>query len=172
MRIRIDQHWVYFDIKTKWSAAKLTNKKALRDAAELNRQKMSRKNKKSVYASISHTRTAGGFAVATRPVGFDLELAGRKLSARASQRLGTTEEHHLCPSAISLWVMKEAAWKSLKGPHQPKTITKIKIQKVKKNKNKSKFLFSFKSRTISGLVVRGHGGLICKGRLILGFAVI
>jgi hypothetical protein len=78
----------------------------------------------------------------------------------------------ICTCFISLWVMKEAAWKSLKGPHQPKTITKIKIHSVKKNKSKFCFLFSFNTTTFNGLVIRGKGVVIQKGRLILGIAVI
>lgn len=172
MKVKVGRHWVFYNIKSNWSAVSTSNKAALRSAAEFTKHELSRKKKKSVYVSISHTKSAGGFALATRTVGFDIEPRTRKLSARATRRLGTDEELRQCPSAISLWVMKEAAWKSLKGPHQPKTITKIKIQNVKKNKSISFFGFSFKATAINGLIANGHGRLIFRGRLILGIAVI
>jgi 4'-phosphopantetheinyl transferase EntD len=172
MKMRISHHWVYFKINSSWSALNNENKISLRKDADLNRQKLMHKMNKLMYLSLSHTKTAGGFAVSSRPVGIDIEPRTRKLSARAIRRLGTEEELRQSPSSISLWIMKEAAWKSLKGPHQPKTITKIKIQNVRKNKSKSRFLFSFKATTINGLILSGHGGLIFRGRLILGIAVI
>ena len=123
------------------------------------------------HLSVSHTSHLGGFAVANSPVGFDLEPYGRKVSPQAFRRFSTAQERELQLDPLQIWVMKEAAWKSLRGPHQPDTITQIQITKVTRIKKRNNHLFEFKSCKINGLKSFGQGIILCDSRTIMGIAL-
>lgn len=78
--------------------------------------------------SISHNKLLGGFALTSRSInlGFDVEVKDRvriDLVARVSKK----QELETAPGAAALWVAKEAAFKSLRGEAQPKTLSEVEI---------------------------------------------
>lgn len=84
-------------------------------------------------ASISHTQGMGGFAFIeydtddVMQLGFDLEKTER-VSNETVLRISTAKEFEQAQSAAHLWCAKEACFKALKGPHQPKLISQICIE--------------------------------------------
>ncbi len=77
------------------------------------------------YISISHGQDLGGFVATTKgPVGFDLEIT-KRVTKVAMERVASREEIQQAPSAASLWVAKEAAFKALRWDSQPTTISQI-----------------------------------------------
>lgn|GEM_PF-3051234 len=75
--------------------------------------------------SISHTPSVGGFAYTLSPapsLGFDLEDIGR-VHERAVARIAKPSELLEAPSAIHIWVAKEASFKALRG--RPKVISSL-----------------------------------------------
>lgn len=84
-------------------------------------------------SSISHCPSLGGFAFTSFDVnsivqlGFDVEEISR-ITPVISQRIcKTKEEFAAAPSAAHLWCAKEAAYKSLKGPKQPKVVSELEL---------------------------------------------
>jgi len=84
-------------------------------------------------SSISHCRTLGGFAFSVYDsghvisLGFDLEETDRVTTEIARRICLTAEEFEKAPSPASLWSAKEAAFKTLKGPQQPKTVSELEL---------------------------------------------
>ena len=89
-------------------------------------------------ASIAHTQSLGGFSFIQYPqesviqIGMDLEVIARTQEATV-QRVSSDNEYAAAPSPAALWVAKEASFKSLKGPQQPKTIGQLVIGDWKKH---------------------------------------
>lgn len=85
-------------------------------------------------SSISHCRSMGGFAFTTYDsdhvigLGFDIEEDSRVSQEIARRVCKTNEEYLRAPSTCSLWAAKEAAFKSLKGPKQPLTVSDLEIE--------------------------------------------
>ncbi len=153
-------------------------------------------NQLQTSTSISHTRTLGGFAFATtkRQVGFDLEPVTRKISEAAYSRAATSEERNMLSEftwparsqlqvlmakqqrqilqPIALWVIKEAAWKALRGPQQPKTISQIKILSLTILAQKTRIHFTFNSKEIESLKPLGEGCIFIHQRTIVGIALL
>ncbi len=84
-------------------------------------------------SSISHTQSLGGYAFSIfsqndiHQIGFDVEISQR-VTAKISQRIAANEaEFREAPSPASFWVAKEAAFKALKGPFQPKVVSEIQL---------------------------------------------
>ena len=127
------------------------------------------------FVSVSHTHHLGGFALSTKPLGFDLEPAKRIVSTRATKRFATPQEiigfHN---NALAVWVAKEAAFKALRGINQPRTITAVRIEQprfIKKNNGNEIFVFRFKLNNFSPLAGYGVGRCEISHRTIMGFAV-
>ncbi len=82
-------------------------------------------------SSISHCPSLGGFVFAQQgkqnifQIGFDVEETARISDAAARRICQTAAEFELAPSSASLWTAKEAAYKSLKGPSQPATVSEV-----------------------------------------------
>jgi hypothetical protein len=85
---------------------------------------------KSARVSRSHSTTAGGFAQsarADRGLGFDLETTAR-ITLPVVRRISTAEELQAAGSVWPrLWVAKEACFKALQGPQQPKLVSDLHI---------------------------------------------
>lgn len=85
-------------------------------------------------SSISHCRSLGGFAFsAFAPdqkiqLGFDVEEDLRVTDEIARRICKSSEEFSVAPSAVSLWTAKEAAFKVLKGPLQPRVVSEIELR--------------------------------------------
>lgn len=84
-------------------------------------------------SSISHCHSLGGFAFiqfdSSRivQIGFDLEESSRVSEPVARRICKTIQEYDRAPSCSSLWTAKEAAFKSLKGPRQPQTLSQLEL---------------------------------------------
>lgn len=82
-------------------------------------------------SSISHAKSIGGYAFCqydqkdVLQIGFDIEASHRVTDSVALRICQSSEEKKEAPSNASLWVAKEAAFKCLKGPHQPQVITSM-----------------------------------------------
>lgn len=83
--------------------------------------------------SISHCKRAGGFVVARicHSVGFDIEINQRLEGVRL--RLVSFDEEELkeSPTPAAFWTGKEAAYKCLRGPSQPRGLKDIRIGRWK-----------------------------------------
>ena len=105
-------------------------------------------NESSCSTSISHTEGFGGYVFLTREIneplqiGFDLELKERLAPAIAERICQDKLEFNEAPSPAALWCAKEAAFKALKGPHQPQVLPEIKISNWRKNSQFETFQFS------------------------------
>lgn len=83
----------------------------------------------SLAYSVSHSKSFGGAAFvdsAFGPIGFDIEETSRVTEAVA---LRVSDEHQLriAPTAAAIFVAKEAAFKALRGPRQPKILSEVEI---------------------------------------------
>jgi phosphopantetheinyl transferase len=170
LKTRVGNATVHLAISTKWRAGSKTRRQSLQKALE--------NDDIRGFHSLSHTNHMGGFATATQPVGFDLEAISRQVSDRATGRIATPKELKMCDDqAIIIWVMKEAAFKALRGEHQPKTIPGITITAIKKKikiakkKSAKEWSFSFKASNSSSLRHFGRGRCLTVGRTIVGIAV-
>ena len=79
--------------------------------------------------SISHCKRAGGFIAAPRCklVGFDIEI-NRRLVGVKLRLVSVNEKEPLeAPSPAAFWTAKEAAFKCLRGPKQPRGLKDIKV---------------------------------------------
>ncbi len=83
----------------------------------------------SATSSISHCPQLGGFATITSPwkIGIDVEQQDRVSLAVANRVCRDSSECNQAPSPSALWTAKEAAFKSLRGPQQPTTISQLVI---------------------------------------------
>lgn len=100
------------------------------------------------FSSISHCGKAGGFVAVPAPfrIGFDIEEIAR-VSDQAAKRVCDDPEIEFAeaPSASSLWVAKEAAFKGLFEINQPTTVSEIEIGPWE---IKSKHMECFKVRSV------------------------
>ncbi len=84
-------------------------------------------------SSISHCQSMGGFVFAQQEInqifqiGFDIEEFSRIKPQVARRICQSDQEFEEAPSPASLWTAKEAAFKSLKGPHQPATVSELEL---------------------------------------------
>ncbi len=79
--------------------------------------------------SISHARGLGGLAWvenSNAQIGFDVEVRSR-VTRDLVKRVALQSEIEAVSSVDRLWVAKESAFKALRGPAQPKTISKLNI---------------------------------------------
>ena len=76
--------------------------------------------------SISHCLQYGVIAFAQNPVGVDVEELPR-LQDKIVARMSNESEMSQAPSAASLWVAKEAAYKALKSFAQPQVLSQLEI---------------------------------------------
>ena len=81
---------------------------------------------KKINYSISHSNYLGGAAYAADQVGFDIEETARVLPAVAL-RVSDEQQMRIAPSPAMLFVAKEAAFKSLRGPRQPRVLSEVEI---------------------------------------------
>lgn len=169
-KVKIKSTQVFIFTSSKWSASNIAKKPELRAKLRTTAQKTADKLY-CPHISISHTSTYGGFAVCKYPVGFDLEVADRPISARAYKRLTSQNERKLNLMPIQAWVIKEAAWKALRGPHQPKTVTQIKIISIKKKPKLQQQGFLFKACHFKMLNQPNPGLILIHNRLIMGIAI-
>jgi phosphopantetheinyl transferase (holo-ACP synthase) len=175
-QIKIDDQFVYFKTARAWRADRDKNTRRRKDLqAELNRQRL--KMKQFKFSSVSHTTHQGGFALSAHPVGFDIEDLSRELSPRAQKWLSRPEEMRKVKApnrALAIWVMKEAAYKALKGPKQPltvKEITLLSCRRLPQNENRhSTYAFTFSTRKTRH--PQGQGRLIFRARSIVGIATL
>lgn len=116
-------------------------------------------------ASISHCHTLGGFVFVTFDsdhviaLGFDVEEDDRVHQDVVLRICKNPSEVTEAPSYASLWTAKEAAYKALKGPQQPKVVAGVELtdwQKVDSQietvrlKDPQKFNYS----SVKGLVFK------------------
>jgi hypothetical protein len=81
-------------------------------------------------SSISHCEKLGGFAfvgATSVQVGLDVEDSDRVTPVIVRRITKTQSEFDSAPAPDYLWAAKEAAFKSLKGPTQPKVISEVEI---------------------------------------------
>lgn len=85
-------------------------------------------------ASVSHTDEIGGFAwlshdLKEQPmqIGMDIEVSSRVHEVVAKRICKTETEFKSAPSPSSLWVAKEAGFKSLRGSKQPQVLSEIEV---------------------------------------------
>lgn len=116
-------------------------------------------------SSISHCQSLGGFVFTEfeqndfLQIGFDIELTDRvtdKISSRISH---SPNEYSEAPSPASYWVAKEAAFKSLKGKYQPKTVGEIALGRWTSGVSQYETVRvqnfdNFESKDINGVVFR------------------
>ncbi len=78
--------------------------------------------------SVSHSNILGGaaFAADEGQIGFDLEETARVLPAVAL-RISDDQQLRAAPTPAALFVAKEAAFKALRGPRQPKVLSEVEI---------------------------------------------
>ena len=81
--------------------------------------------------SISHTQDYGGWIAVPSPgrlysIGLDIERRER-LNREILARVCTFEELAAAPDPAFLWVAKEACYKALAGPLQPKTMVEVRV---------------------------------------------
>ena len=80
--------------------------------------------------SISHCPDIGGFAHTNDSgvqIGFDIELNAR-LEPRLAERVSHPQESYQEASSPAIfWCAKEASYKALRGPLQPKVISEIRL---------------------------------------------
>lgn len=127
------------------------------DASDLNTPPESA----SFAISISHTLGLGGYVIAPRPfaVGLDIEIFAR-IREPIVRRVSSRAEIESAPDLAFLWTAKEAVFKSLLGPDQPRVLSVITIdgwQKVSHSvglESKIKSAFEFRSRGGQGVVFR------------------
>jgi hypothetical protein len=176
MQISISGHPIIYKVSKEWRAdAGGTRKHRGFLGREL--KKALGEKKQFAYSSLSHTVHVGGFALAKKPVGFDLESNGRNISSRATQWFASADELALVRDPLYIWVMKEAAFKATRGPYQPKTLRLVKITDVKTLPKKTfqnktlKFQFEVKSKS-PRRSFRGEGLIKINSRTIMGFALI
>lgn len=84
---------------------------------------------KNFSYSISHSNNLGGAAFldsAEGQIGFDVEVTSRVLS-EVALRVSSSEQLKNAPTPAALFVAKEAAFKSLRGPRQPKVLSEVEI---------------------------------------------
>lgn len=116
-------------------------------------------------SSISHCRSMGGFAFTVYDsnhvigLGFDLEEDSRVTPEIAQRVCKKEDEFSNAPSAASLWSAKEAAFKSLKGPKQPKVVSEIEITGWQKVDSQFETAFvkdpqAFGSSRIQGVLIK------------------
>jgi len=79
--------------------------------------------------SISHCKKLGGFSFdpAGASIGFDIELTERVRSDSIRIVCVSRDEKERAPNAAALWTAKEAAFKALQGPKQPRGVADIEI---------------------------------------------
>lgn len=81
---------------------------------------------KRPHHSISHTHNLGILALASSPLGVDVEITAR-VEERIVARVSSSRELLEAPHAASLWCAKEACFKALRSYDQPSVISKITI---------------------------------------------
>lgn len=79
--------------------------------------------------SISHCKRVGGFAAARNChfVGFDIEINRRLEGVRLGLVAFDEGELKESPTPAAFWTGKEAAYKTLRGPNQPRGLKDIRI---------------------------------------------
>jgi phosphopantetheinyl transferase len=84
----------------------------------------------SAIYSISHTLGLGGYVLSQQTefqLGFDIEKADRVSPEIANRICKEASEFVSAPSPSTLWTAKEAAFKALRGSHQPKVLSDISV---------------------------------------------
>lgn len=128
--------------------------------------------------SISHCPIAGGFCVSedVLSLGFDLEDLSR-IKASVVARISDPNELQAAPSAALLWLAKEASYKALLGPDQPRVMAMIKISEWR-SLPVPQGIESFWSFTADLLAtdgskrqIAGQGTTLCISALGFGFFV-
>lgn len=79
---------------------------------------------RKIFVSISHSVSVGGFAIARRPLGFDIEVSER-VRRQLAERISAPQEILIAPSPAHLWTAKEATYKALFYYQQPKVIADV-----------------------------------------------
>lgn len=79
--------------------------------------------------SISHCKRVGGFALARNDfsIGFDVEVNERLKKVKLDLVMADRNEFEDAPSASVFWTAKEAAFKCLAGPGQPRGLKDIRL---------------------------------------------
>lgn len=126
---------LHIEVRSEWASLETNSRVAIRsrlktltgiDFSDLAR--LPRSERFSI--SISHCPSWGGFAMCEESgvvLGFDLEEPGR-VSESTVRRISNESELSLSPTPAYLWVAKEAAFKSLRGPQQPAVTSRIEIR--------------------------------------------
>jgi len=102
---------------------------------------------KAFKSSVSHNPSLGGFALlrcqgdlSNKAIGFDTEEKLRIKPEIARRVCESAAEYEAAPSAAALWCAKEAAFKSMRGPYQPKVLPFIEVSGWKKDSHFETFV--------------------------------
>lgn len=172
MLLKISNTKAYIQISPKWCAGTTNTKKRNRKMLQAALDRAQAKNKNLPFQSLSHSRQVGGFALADKPIGFDLESKPREISEKATRWFSRPAELKAVKSSLILWVMKEAAFKALRGPNQPENLRQIKITNARRVSQNEKIEFSFQVTGGKRSRSRGRGLAISNSRTIMGIAVV
>ncbi|HWU44371.1 MAG TPA: 4'-phosphopantetheinyl transferase superfamily protein [Bdellovibrio sp.] len=137
---------------------------------ELIRQKISELNSDGKkYSSISHTEGLGIFALASLPLGVDVEVAQRVKESTVG-RISSSKELNETPSAAALWCAKEAAFKALKMFRQPSVISGISIGGWQKIDSQFE-TFQLLNASEYEAPLKSHGVVVIYDEYVLSFFV-
>lgn len=121
----------------------------------------------TLYVSISHCPSRGGFALSQTPIGFDVETPSRLRTATVL-RVAQPVELDGAPSLGALWAAKEAAFKALQNMERaPDLLSQIEIADWVFEPAESPY-GTFKMKNLSDFSSRGAlGGFISGPDFIL-----
>lgn len=173
---------VIYNVSSLWRAdtiLKNGSKTKRRAKLQANLKRHQAKNRKYNFSSLSHTLNVGGWVLSAARVGIDLEPRDRDVSDKALKWYARPGEIELVRSALKLWVMKESAFKALRGPKQPLTLRHLRITdcrvveaRQKPSSQNEKMQFFFELKKAKKIIAHGEGLLISSARTIMGISVV
>ena len=120
--------------------------------------------------SLSHSKVLGGaaFAADGMQIGFDLEQTNR-VHPEVALRVSDPDQLRKAPTPAALFVSKEAAFKSLRGPRQPLILSEVEILEWKTHHFSSP-LYNFTAR-LKGQEIQWFGVCFEDGENTVGLSV-
>lgn len=119
--------------------------------------------------SIAHCPGVGGFVLAEKPfsVGLDVEVESR-IHQSIVARISAPEEFLAAPSSAHLWAAKEAAFKNLRGPNQPRILSGLFITDWQKLEGKTNDAWRFQvSLSLTAPALEGFGVVFRENSFII-----
>ena len=168
---------LHLEIRPEWASSHTNSRQAIRrklkaltgiDFSELGRLPKSER----FSISISHCPTVGGFALSEEinfTLGLDLEVPER-VRRETVARVSIDAELAAAPTPAHLWVAKEAAFKSLRGPHQPTTMSGLEIRASRQGPHNAQTKGS--AETLGNLRPWGYEVLLGNGHKLAGKGLV